>query len=48
LVSSGGGIATLQLDDPLWAPSPGQTVVLYEGETLAAGGQISAATAIHA
>jgi tRNA-specific 2-thiouridylase len=48
LVGSGGGVATLQLEDPLWAPSPGQTVVLYEGETLAAGGQIRAATAIHA
>lgn len=48
LVSKGGGAATLELSDPLWAPSPGQTVVLYEGETLAAGGQISAHVPLHA
>ena len=42
LISRGGGAATLELREPLWAPSPGQTVVLYEGETLAAGGQIAA------
>jgi tRNA U34 2-thiouridine synthase MnmA/TrmU len=41
LISRGGGAATLELREPLWAPSPGQTVVLYEGETLAAGGQIA-------
>jgi tRNA-specific 2-thiouridylase len=48
LVSKGGGAATLELRDPLWAPSPGQTVVLYDGETLAAGGQISAHAPLHA
>jgi len=48
LVSKGGGAAILELRDPLWAPSPGQTVVLYEGETLAAGGQIRAHVALHA
>ena len=48
LVSKGGGAATLELRDPLWAPSPGQTVVLYDGETLAAGGQISAHASLHA
>ena len=42
LVSRGGGAATLELREPLWAPSPGQTVVLYQGETLVAGGRIAA------
>ena len=37
----GGGRATLELDQSLWAPSPGQTVVLYDGETLVAGGRIA-------
>lgn len=37
----GSGAATLALDDPLWAPSPGQTVVLYDGETLVAGARIA-------
>jgi tRNA U34 2-thiouridine synthase MnmA/TrmU len=37
----GGGAATLALSDPLWAPSPGQTVVLYDGETLVAGARIA-------
>ena len=48
LISKGGGAATLELRDPLWAPSPGQTVVLYDGETLAAGGQISAHAPLNA
>lgn len=48
LVSGGGGAATLHLREPLWAPSPGQTVVFYDGETLAAGGQISAAVPLNA
>ena len=39
--SSAGGRAALELATPLWAASPGQTVVLYEGETLAAGGRIA-------
>jgi tRNA U34 2-thiouridine synthase MnmA/TrmU len=39
----GSGAATLELDDPLWAPSPGQTVVLYDGETLVAGARIARA-----
>jgi tRNA-specific 2-thiouridylase len=37
----GGGAASLALEDPLWAPSPGQTVVLYDGETLIAGARIA-------
>jgi tRNA-specific 2-thiouridylase len=37
----GSGAATLALNDPLWAPSPGQTVVLYDGETLVAGARIA-------
>jgi tRNA U34 2-thiouridine synthase MnmA/TrmU len=37
----GSGAATLALTDPLWAPSPGQTVVLYDGETLVAGARIA-------
>ena len=39
--------AELSLDWPLLA-RPGQTVVLYDGETLAAGGQISAHAPLHA
>lgn len=41
LTGLGGGRATLELSDPLWAPSPGQTVVLYDGETLVAGARIA-------
>ena len=48
MVGKGGGAATLELRDPLWAPSPGQTVVLYDGETLAAGGQIRPHSSLHA
>jgi tRNA-specific 2-thiouridylase len=41
LHGEGEGRARLQLDTPLWAASPGQTVVLYDAETLVAGGRVA-------
>ncbi|MBU6255978.1 MAG: tRNA 2-thiouridine(34) synthase MnmA [Chloroflexi bacterium] len=41
ITGCGGGEASLALSDPLWAPSPGQTVVMYDGETLVAGARIA-------
>lgn len=41
LVAGGGRRGRLLLDAPVWAASPGQTVVLYQGETLLAGGRIA-------
>ena len=45
---AGGVRATLRLETPLWAASPGQTVVLYDGETLVAGGRIAREETHHA
>lgn len=41
LIGGVDGAAQLILDAPVWAASPGQTVVLYEGEMLVAGGRIA-------
>lgn len=41
LVGVGDGRGRLTLEAPVWAASPGQTVVLYDGETLVAGGRIA-------
>lgn len=41
LIGGAAGSAELFLDAPVWAASPGQTVVLYDGETLVAGGRIA-------
>jgi tRNA-specific 2-thiouridylase len=41
LIGGVNGAAQLILDAPVWAASPGQTVALYDGETLVAGGRIA-------
>ena len=41
LIGGVDGAAQLMLDAPVWAAAPGQTVALYEGETLVAGGRIA-------
>lgn len=34
----GNGTARIELDDPAWAPAPGQPVVFYDGDTVVGGG----------
>ncbi|MGI9096131.1 MAG: aminomethyltransferase beta-barrel domain-containing protein, partial [Candidatus Limnocylindrus sp.] len=41
LIGGVNGAARLILDAPVWAASPGQTVALYDGETVVAGGRIA-------
>jgi len=36
-----GGSWTVEADEPLWAPAPGQAAVLYDGEEVLGGGRIA-------
>jgi tRNA-specific 2-thiouridylase len=36
---------TVETDDPVWAPAPGQAAVLYQGEECLGGGRIARADA---
>jgi tRNA-specific 2-thiouridylase len=43
VVLSAGGRCRVQFDTPQWAPTPGQYLVLYDGEVCLGGGVITAA-----
>jgi tRNA-specific 2-thiouridylase len=44
-VSSSEGGCAARFEEPQWAPTPGQYLVLYEGEVCVGGGVISEARA---
>lgn len=41
-ITLSGGAATVLFDEPLWPPSPGQSAVIYDGDTVMGGGIITA------
>jgi tRNA-uridine 2-sulfurtransferase len=40
---SAGGLWSVELDRPVWAPAPGQAAVFYDGDEVIGGGRIAAA-----